>query len=192
MSIQEKREALKMISLEASEIREALLHAAKNDEEIQAINLMTVNQIIVKEIYTNENNTEFHTFKGWLKEGKAVKKGEHAFLIWGRPKEVQEKEANKKGNRNHRRNQRRYFFPCELYFQQCASCRTNSKKTGLSPNPKKNRPVGRFSAAFPNHGKAVSFLGKIYSSISIGSKCSLLNSGSLGETSSIFTEGINL
>jgi len=129
MSIQEKRDALKMISLEASEIREALLHAAKNDEEIQAINLMTVNQIIVKEIYTNENNTEFHTFKGWLKEGKAVKKGEHAFLIWGRPKEVQEKEANaKKGIETTEETKEDTFFPVSYIFSNAQVAERTAKK----------------------------------------------------------------
>lgn len=31
---------------------------------------------------------EFKTFIGWKKEGKYVKKGESAFLIWGRPKNI--------------------------------------------------------------------------------------------------------
>ena len=95
MTIQEKRVYLKELSNQAAEIKEQLLHQAKNDEQIQAINDLKVNDIIIKYIHTNEQHKEFNTYHGWKKEGKQVQQGENAFLIWGRPKAVQDKEAGK-------------------------------------------------------------------------------------------------
>lgn len=113
MSIQEKRERLKNISNQAAEIREKMLHACKNDTEIQEVNALTVNNIIIEHIYKDEKNQEFKTFKGWLKDSKCVKKGETAFLIWGRPKAVQEKEKNPKAETTEEENN---FFPISFIF----------------------------------------------------------------------------
>jgi len=113
MAIQEKREFLKALSNQAAEIKEELLHAAKNDAEIHEINEMKVNDIIVNFIHKKGEHQEFKTFKGWLKDGKAVKKGEHAFLVWGRPKAVQEQEQGKKTEGETDEDK---FFPVSFIF----------------------------------------------------------------------------
>jgi len=52
-----------------------------------------VNDMIINYIYDKDNKLKFNTYKSWKKEGFQVKKGETAFLIWGRPlKELQEQE----------------------------------------------------------------------------------------------------
>lgn len=112
-TIQEKRAYLKELSSQATELREKLLHEAKNDAEIQAINDLSINDIIVNHFYKDSANTEFHTFKGWLKEGKAVRKGETAFLVWGRPKAVQEQEAGKQTTGEEEEDT---FFPVSFIF----------------------------------------------------------------------------
>lgn len=112
MTIQEKRELLKLHSMKAAEIKEQLLHQAKNDAEIHAISALTINNIIVEHIYKKGEHKEFHTFKGWLKEGKAVKKGETAFLVWGRPKAVQEQEAGKETEQDDEDT----FYPVSFIF----------------------------------------------------------------------------
>lgn len=112
MTIQEKRTYLKEISQQAAEIKEQLLHQAKNDAQIQAINELKVNDIIIKHIHSNEQHKEFNTFHGWKKEGKHVKKGETAFLIWGRPKAVQDKEAGKANDEE----QEDTFYPVSFIF----------------------------------------------------------------------------
>lgn len=91
-SIQEKRERLKNLSNKAQEIREELLHACKSDIEIQAVNALKVNDIIINHLHKTPEHNEFRSFKGWMKEGFAVQKGQKAFLVWGRPKQ-----ENKKG-----------------------------------------------------------------------------------------------
>lgn len=37
--------------------------------------------------------TEFKSFNQWRKEGKRVKKGEKAYLLWGKPRQVENKHA---------------------------------------------------------------------------------------------------
>jgi len=91
-TIQEKRERLKLLSNRAQEIREDMLHNCKNDTEIQAVNSLKVNDLIISNFYKDQENQEFKSFKGWMKEGFAVQKGQKAFLVWGRPKQ-----ENKKG-----------------------------------------------------------------------------------------------
>lgn len=53
---------------------------------------MTVNEVLVKEMYTDAENTEFHTIFDWNKKGYKVNKGSHAFLIWGKPKPINGKQ----------------------------------------------------------------------------------------------------
>jgi len=89
------------------------LHKAKNDAEIHEINDLKVNDIIVNFIHKKGEHQEFKTFKGWLKDGKAVKKGEHAFLVWGRPKAVQEQENGKPKEQEEPEDK---FFPVSFIF----------------------------------------------------------------------------
>lgn len=126
MSIQEKRERLKEISNKAAEIREAMLHACKNDAEIQDVNALTVNEIIIEHIYKDSTNREFKTFKGWIKDRKCVKKGENAFLIWGRPKAVQEKEKNPNAQTDEDDTK---FFPISFIFSNAQVQELTDKKS---------------------------------------------------------------
>ena len=82
---------------------EKQLQKRKNLQEISktalAINKATgeefekVNDMIINFIYNKNNKLKFNTYKSWKKEGYQVKKGETAFLIWGRPlKELQDQE----------------------------------------------------------------------------------------------------
>lgn len=41
-------------------------------------------------IYRDEGHSELKTFEQWKKEGKRVKKGEKALLLWGRPKKMKQ------------------------------------------------------------------------------------------------------
>lgn len=87
LTIQQKREKLKDISSRAKAIKEELLKKCENAEQIAQVEAMTVNQVIVNYIYKDEDHFNFDTFKGWIKNGYAVRKGEKAFLLWGRKKQ---------------------------------------------------------------------------------------------------------
>lgn len=47
----------------------------------------TINDAIMETLYKQDNHKIFNTFMGWKRIGKKVKKGEKAFLLWGRPKD---------------------------------------------------------------------------------------------------------
>ena len=87
LTIQQKREKLKDLSSRAKAIKEELLKKCENAEQIAQVEAMTVNQVIVNYIYKDEDHFNFDTFKGWIKNGYAVRKGEKAFLLWGRKKQ---------------------------------------------------------------------------------------------------------
>lgn len=112
MSIQEKRAKLREISAKAKEIKNQLIEDATTPEQALFYSAMSVNDVIIKYFYKSPEHQEFHTFKGWLKEGSCVKKGETAFLVWGRPKAVQEQEKNP----NAENDDESEFFPVSYIF----------------------------------------------------------------------------
>ena len=111
MSIQEKREQLKAISIKAVELKENLLHECKNDKEIQQINALTVNEIIIENFYKNKNNQIFKTYRQWQEEGKQVKKGEKAFLVWGKPRNI-----NPEDEQESEEDEKETFYPVSYLF----------------------------------------------------------------------------
>jgi hypothetical protein len=69
---QEKKRALIALSKLAKAVQE-------HDEEER-----NINSILIDDFYTDNDNQEFNTFHEWIKKGQRVKKGEKAFLVWGR------------------------------------------------------------------------------------------------------------
>ena len=49
---------------------------------------MTVNEILIEEFYTDEENHDFKTLHQWSKDGFKVKKGSQSFLVWGKPRPI--------------------------------------------------------------------------------------------------------
>ena len=81
-TIQDKRQFLKTISADLK---------ALVKEEIYP----TLNAAIIATIYQPEGHQVLKTYEQWKKEGKQVKKGEKAFIVWGSPKfkEVENQEG---------------------------------------------------------------------------------------------------
>lgn len=78
-----KREELKKNSLVAKALRER--------EQIDG----TINYVLLNYIYSPGDAHEFKTFHEWKQEGFQVKKGEKAFVVWGKPREVKKEEGEK-------------------------------------------------------------------------------------------------
>jgi hypothetical protein len=55
---------------------------------------MTVNEILIEEFYTDEENEEFKTLHQWSKDGYKVNKGAVSFLVWGKPKPMKKGEES--------------------------------------------------------------------------------------------------
>lgn len=75
---------------------------------------MSVNEILIEQFYTDDENYIFKTFHDWRKEKKKVKKGATAFLVWGKPKDKNKKEETPQTENSE--DEKDEFFPiCYLF-----------------------------------------------------------------------------
>lgn len=126
MNIQEKRKFLRELSAQAVQWREDALHRTENDQQCQALNDLKINQILLEQFYKNSMHTEFKSFKGWMKEGKTVRKGESAFLLWGKPKERKEDGTEQPIMEDENGNM---FYPLSFIFSNAQVQDLKKKKT---------------------------------------------------------------
>jgi len=77
-AIREKREELKALSKPFKKL--------VDDGAID-----TINEGLTA-LYAEQGHSDLKTLKQWNEAGKKVKKGEHAFLLWGRPKAIHKKD----------------------------------------------------------------------------------------------------
>lgn len=96
----EKREQLKSLSVTVKPLVESGAYE-------------TVNDAILKSIYTDTANTEFKTLRQWNEEGFNVKKGSKAFVIWGKPKPFNKEEGAEKDAKSE---EEETFFPLAYLF----------------------------------------------------------------------------
>ncbi|MGM9644254.1 MAG: ArdC-like ssDNA-binding domain-containing protein [Eubacteriales bacterium] len=81
----EKREQLKAISAELQAQRDLMQVMGMED-------LPTINEML-HDYYAKKNNiTELNTFDQWKDKGYQVRRGEKAFLFWGKPRSKQKQE----------------------------------------------------------------------------------------------------
>ena len=69
------RERLKLLSLEVKDL-------------VEDGTFETVNDAIMETLYKSREHRTFNSFMGWKQQGKQVKKGEKAFLLWSKPKNI--------------------------------------------------------------------------------------------------------
>lgn len=72
----------------------------------------SINEGLV-DIYAQEGHTEINSFRGWLKKGYAVRKGEKALLLWGQPKQSQKQEQPTESEED-----KTQFWPLAYVFSQ--------------------------------------------------------------------------
>lgn len=94
-----KKQQLIELSAKARKLREEL------DEEV------TINKVLIKYFYTDDKNTDFNTYKQWKEIGYQVKRGEKAFLIWGKKRTTQKQEV-KEGEKDDKYK----FYPMAFLF----------------------------------------------------------------------------
>ena len=80
-----RRKALVEKSIKARAYRERMLKECEPDEAMFYASL-TINDIIADWYRQETGAKEFKTFGQWLAQGKAVKKGEKALLLWAKKK----------------------------------------------------------------------------------------------------------
>jgi hypothetical protein len=97
---------------EEMKAKRAYLHtlSQKAKELIESGEAETVNEGL-KLIYAEQGHRNLKTFKEWLKFGKAVKKGEKALLLWGKPLREQKDQNPKPEDQDDRD-----FYPIAYVF----------------------------------------------------------------------------
>ena len=106
-AIRVKREELKAISQPFKEL-----------VKVGAVD--TINEGL-RGVYAKQGHTTLKTLKQWNKDGFQVKKGEHAFLLWGSPVTRTRKDENNEGE-----DIESGFFPvCFVFSQNQVQQRTN-------------------------------------------------------------------
>jgi hypothetical protein len=77
---------------------------------------MTKNEVLI-EFYESCGFHDFKTYRQWKQEGKQVKRGEKAFLVWARPlHSLQKEEAQDKGKPEPEAEDGPDYFPiCYLF-----------------------------------------------------------------------------
>ena len=76
---------------------------------------MSVNEVLIEEFYTDEIHQTFKTFHDWKKEGFKVNKGEKAFLIWGKPRIIENKKNPTPKNKTEEEKEDEFFPICFLF-----------------------------------------------------------------------------
>lgn len=80
-----KREVLISLSRKARKIRDIRTQTAADIKEAAFWESRTINEMLFEILYRRGEAKDFKTFWQWKDEGKTIKKGEKAFLIWGQP-----------------------------------------------------------------------------------------------------------
>lgn len=86
-----RRKALIEKSISARAYRERMLKECSPEEAFYYASLR-INDIIAQWYREETGAKEFKTFGQWLAEGKAVRKGEKAFLLWAKKRHVTKQE----------------------------------------------------------------------------------------------------
>jgi len=110
----QKRALLSQLSAAAREIREAeidrFIREGKPDKALRAAG-RSLNSYIIENFYQDSENVVFNTFNQWQQNGYQVKKGAKAFVLWGRPLEIQKAEKQQEPQEGDEQ-----FFPlCHLF-----------------------------------------------------------------------------
>ena len=78
-----------------NEKRSKLIEISKiaKEKQLNDCEGMSINEILVEEFYTDDDNFEFNTFQQWKQKGMNIKKGATAFLVWGKKRKNKEVSA---------------------------------------------------------------------------------------------------
>lgn len=110
----EKREQLKAISAELQAQRDLMQVMGVED-------LPTINEMLHDYYVKKSNITELNTFDQWKDKGYQVRRGEKAFLFWGKPRSKQKQEEQPAEEPTEQNAKKDEYFPiCYLFdISQC-------------------------------------------------------------------------
>ena len=108
----EKREQLKAISAELQAQRDLMQVMGVED-------LPTINEMLHDYYAKKSNITELNTFDQWKDKGYQVRRGEKAFLFWGKPRSKQKQEEQPAEEQTEQEQQAEQNAKKDEYFPIC-------------------------------------------------------------------------
>jgi antirestriction protein ArdC len=121
-SIEETEVTVLNPNLETRAAKRNFLRSLSKDAEllVESGECETVNEYLLILYQEQEGEeAEFHTYKQWRKLGHQVKKGESAFLVWGRPRKIESEEdakEAKEGESEEENSKKDEFYPLAYLF----------------------------------------------------------------------------
>ena len=109
---QEKREQLKAISADLQAQRDLMQVMGVED-------LPTINEMLHDYYAKKSNITELNTFDQWKDKGYQVRRGEKAFLFWGKPRSKQKQEEQPAEEQTEQEQQAEQNAKKDEYFPIC-------------------------------------------------------------------------
>lgn len=136
--LQEKREKLIELSVQAKKLRQQKIDNATTAEEAAFWASRTVNYMLLHHIYTEGGGVRFETFNQWKEEGATIRKGAKATVIWGQPRQgiaTQEQvDATPNAEPTEDTTAAEYeFFPLCFLFSEDDVYFTNAEQTDDTP-----------------------------------------------------------
>lgn len=106
-----------------------------------------VNDVIQLQYVIETGQEDFRTFKGWKEEGLSVRKGEHGFAVWGRPRKFEKHETGPDGAESDKEYK---AFPIAYLFH---AGQVEKREDGKTPRPEPQpAPPASVAAGFPPNG----------------------------------------
>lgn len=79
------RVVLASMSSKAGLVRQILINRCDDDQDKKFWSKQSINKMILFSVYNKNQSLVFKTFEQWNEEGKRIKKGAKAFILWGTP-----------------------------------------------------------------------------------------------------------
>jgi len=89
-------------------------------------NAATINEGLIELYSEGDESMEFNTFFEWKKKGFSIKKGSHAFLVWGKPKKLPV--SPKEGETEETEEDEFKFWPVAYLFSEKQVEKTKKEK----------------------------------------------------------------
>lgn len=125
--IDQARERLKLLSEEVRDL-------------VEDGTFETINDAIMETLYKSREHRTFNSFMGWKQQGKQVKKGEKAFLLWSKPKYIPKEAATQDNEGEEKEQEDEYKFYGIAYLFSNAQVEDMPEPESEAPEPE---PQGR-------------------------------------------------
>jgi hypothetical protein len=120
------RENLKLLSLEVKDL-------------VEDGTFFSINDAIMETLYKDDTHREFKSYRQWKKDGYQVKKGEKAYLLWAKPKQIQK--PIEEGKSSEDLDEMVKYFPIAYLFSNAQVNNIEAEQEAEVTPPTETRPT---------------------------------------------------